>query len=265
MSQEGALRRSLSGTIGGFCAFHILFGGAMALTFGLGLSSFLLFATCCLLYHAVVLLLLILFQKSFFLESSGAPLRGVNLPIFLSGVRLSSVPTVLYLLLSIRHAPRVLPVLIPVLAVIFLTDLFDGMLARRLNQRTRIGRYLDATSDYTNLILISVVYVIYQLIPVWLFVLVLVRLLSHGIGILLLYAKGGHEFLQVSLLGKASVFATMFLYGFELLELLSVPVLGDPALLAVMEYAAAAIIGVSFVQKAVFLKGAFSAVFQRRR
>ncbi len=265
MSQEGSLRRSLTAMIAGFCTFHLLFGGTMAILFHLPLSSFLVFAVSCILYHAFVLFMLILFRRSFFLESGGEPLGRINLPIFLSSIRLSAVPTVLFLLLSIRHTPIVLPVVIPVLAVIFLTDLFDGMLARRLNQRTRIGRYLDATSDYTNLILISVVYVSYQLIPVWLFVLVLVRLLSHGIGILVLYLKGGHDFLQVSLLGKASVFATMVLYAFELLKLLGVPVLGDARLLQVLEYLAALIIGVSFVQKSIFLRGAFSTLFQRRR
>ncbi len=249
--------------IASFFLFHILFGGAIAALYRLPFSSFLTFGIACLLYHACVYHMLTLFRKSFFLEGGGELLSGVNLPIFLSSLRLSSVPLILFLLLSIRQVP-VLTVIVPVLVMIFLTDLFDGMLARRLNQRTRIGRYLDATSDYANLVLISLVYFIYRLIPAWFFVLILVRLLTHGLGILVLYLKGGHEFLQVSLLGKASVFATMVLYGFELLKLLRMPVLGDPALVQALEYLVALIIGISLIQKSIFLSGAFSALFQRR-
>jgi CDP-diacylglycerol--glycerol-3-phosphate 3-phosphatidyltransferase len=263
MRQEDALRRSLATMISSLFTFHALFGGVVALLFRIPLASFLIFLLAGSFFQWFIFTLLVLFRGSFFLEKNGQPLGRVNLPIFLSTVRLTAAPTILFLLLFIDLVP-VLDVIVPVLAVIFLTDLFDGMLARRLDQRTRIGRYLDATSDYTNLILISLVYFIYHLIPTWFFFLVLVRLLTHGTGIIILYLKGGHAFLGVSLLGKASVFATMVLYGFELLELLKVPGLGDPQLLIALEYVAALIIGVSLIQKVFFLRTAFSTPFGKR-
>lgn len=56
-----------------------------------------------------------------------------------------------------------------------LTDALDGYLARKLNQRTKIGAYLDALAD-KSLIAASLIALAYvQLVPFWLVVLVVFR------------------------------------------------------------------------------------------
>ncbi|MCA0401499.1 MAG: CDP-alcohol phosphatidyltransferase family protein [Proteobacteria bacterium] len=56
-----------------------------------------------------------------------------------------------------------------------LTDALDGYIARRFNQRTEIGAYLDALAD-KSLIAASFIALVYvQLVPFWLVVLVIFR------------------------------------------------------------------------------------------
>ena len=61
-------------------------------------------------------------------------------------------------------------ILLPiVLALVFLTDSFDGQIARRTNQITKIGQMLDSISDYSLLVVISVVYYRNEIVPLWFF------------------------------------------------------------------------------------------------
>jgi cardiolipin synthase (CMP-forming) len=56
-----------------------------------------------------------------------------------------------------------------------ITDALDGYLARKLNQRTEIGAYLDALAD-KSLIAASFIALVYvHLVPFWLVVLVIFR------------------------------------------------------------------------------------------
>lgn len=56
-----------------------------------------------------------------------------------------------------------------------ITDALDGYLARKLNQRTEIGAYLDALAD-KSLIAASFIAMVYaHLVPFWLVVLVIFR------------------------------------------------------------------------------------------
>ena len=47
--------------------------------------------------------------------------------------------------------------------LVFASDMLDGMIARRRNEITFIGRYLDSTSDYLMIIAVSIV------LTIWLF------------------------------------------------------------------------------------------------
>jgi phosphatidylglycerophosphate synthase len=200
---------------------------------------------------------LLLVRGEFNLEPSGELLRRLNLPLILSFLRFSSVPNGLYLLLAVRGQPRLRLVLLVFLAVIFLTDLLDGLFARMLHQTTRIGRILDASGDYLLIVVLSIVFAINRWIPGWLLALVVARLAAQFIGIVALYILQGYSALRLSFLGKASIFAVFCLYGLELLEFLGVPILGSPTLLHVLEYLAGAILLASLAEKVVFLVGDF--------
>ncbi len=240
-----------------FLAAQCLYMGLVAWIFGVYPGRAFLFLGLAAAYHGLFLLGLLLVRREFVLADSGRPLSRLNVPLVLSFARFTSVPTVLFLMVSLKEVP-VGTVVIPFLAVIFLTDLFDGLLARRWHQTTRIGRVLDSSGDYLIIVVISILYLIYRMIPVWLFVLVLARLCLQAAGIITLYLANGYSSLKVSFLGKASVFATFVLYGFELLERLGVPVLGSSVVVMVLEYLAGALILVSLAEKLFFLRREFS-------
>jgi len=206
-----------------------------------------------LVYHALFLLGLLMVRGEFNLEPGGELLRSLNLPLILSFLRFSSVPTGLYLLLAVRNHPELHLLLIVFLGLIFLTDLLDGFLARLLHQTTRIGRILDASGDYLLIVVLSAVFAANRWIPVWFLVLVLVRLAAQFIGIVALYIMKGYSALRLSFLGKASIFAVFCLYGLELLEFMGVPVLGHPTLLRILEFLAGGILLASLIEKVVRL------------
>jgi phosphatidylglycerophosphate synthase len=165
-----------------------------------------------IVYHAVLLLALLALRPLFVLERDGSPLQRVNASNILSLGRLSSLPTIVFLIVSAREAPLI-PVILPFLTIVFLTDFVDGRLARKLNQITTIGRYLDAFSDYVVLGATLFVYLAYGLVPWWLFVLIVARLGVVAIGNTLLYAAQGRVEPETSYLGKASVFSMMVLFA----------------------------------------------------
>ncbi len=165
-----------------------------------------------LVYHLLMLAALFALRPLFVLLEDNRPLERVNASNVLSLARLSALPTIVFLILSARQAP-LLPVILPYLVIVFLTDMIDGSLARRLNQVTRIGRYLDAFSDYMVLSATLFVYVSYSLLPGWFFLLVLLRLGVVAVGNTLLYAVQRYVDPETSYLSKASIFAIMVLFA----------------------------------------------------
>jgi phosphatidylglycerophosphate synthase len=184
--------------------------------YSLASARSVLFLAFTFVYHGVLLLGLLALRPLFVLESDGSPLARVNASNALSLVRLSSLPTIVFLIVSAREA-ALIPVILPFLTVVFLTDFVDGRLARKLNQITAIGRYLDAFSDYVVLAATLFVYLAYGLVPWWLFVLILVRLGVVAVGNTLLYAAQGRVEPETSYLGKASIFAIMVLFAAKVL------------------------------------------------
>jgi len=241
-----------------FFLLHCLFLAGLTWLYGLAWQRLLLFLAVGAVYHALFLGGLLLVRGEFNLEPSGELLRGLNLPLILSFMRFSAIPAILYLFLSLRSYPAIRSALVPFLAFILLTDLLDGILARRLRQTTRIGRILDSSGDYVLTIVMSIVYTANQWIPVWLLVLVLVRLAAQLTGIVALYILRGYTALRLSFLGKASIFAVFCLYGLELMEFLNVPVIGNHLVVTVLEFATGGILAASLVEKAVLLVRDFS-------
>ncbi len=189
-----------------------------SLAYRLALSRSALFVLITLLYHGALLGVLLSLRSLFVLLDEGRPLQRVNTPNTLSLVRLSSLPSVVFLIISAREA-QLMPVILPALVVVFLTDFLDGRLARRRGEVTRIGRYLDAVSDYMILSATLFVYLSYSLIPWWFFLLVVVRLGIVAGGNVLLYALQGYIEPETSYLGKASVFAIMVLFAAKILAI----------------------------------------------
>jgi len=133
----------------------------------------------------------------------------LNIPNFLSFLRIALVPVFLWFLLEEMFVSA-----ITVLAIAGLTDFLDGYLARKLNQTTKLGKMLDPVADrlyiFATLLALSAT----GYVPWWLAGLVILRDLLMLISLPIL-ASVGHRTLPVHYLGKASTFA--LLYAFPLL------------------------------------------------
>ncbi len=144
--------------------------------------------------------------------------RVVTLPNALSALRLALVPVFFWLVLTYRDGWALL-----VLFVSGWTDYFDGVLARRWNQVSRLGQLLDPAADRLYILATLVGLAWRDVVPWWLVALVVGRdvLLSGTIPLL---ARYGYGPLPVHFLGKAATFNLLYAFPLLLLAQLDTPV-----------------------------------------
>ncbi len=127
-----------------------------------------------------------------------------TVPNVLSVIRLLTIPLFAWLaLVPEQDAAAAL-----VLALGGITDYFDGMLARRWNQVTRVGQLLDPIADRLSTVTVLVVFLIRDVVPLWFVALLVLRdaVLTVEMGRL----KGrGITGLPVNFIGKAATFNLM--------------------------------------------------------
>lgn len=135
----------------------------------------------------------------------------LTIPNALSILRLLLVPVFLILLLQEQNVAALW-----VLIFASASDWFDGFLARKLNQVTKLGARLDPAADRLYILATLIGLAVNGNIPVWLAVVVILRdvMLAATYPIL---ATHGYGPLPVHFLGKAGTFA--LLYAFPLLLL----------------------------------------------
>jgi cardiolipin synthase len=136
----------------------------------------------------------------------------LTIPNLLSIARLFGVPLFLWLLLG-PHADGWALV---VLALSGVTDWADGVLARKLNQTSKLGAVLDPLVDRLYILATLLGLVLRHVIPLWLALLIVGRDLVLLTTVPAL-RKRGLTALPVHYLGKAATFN--LLYAFPLLLL----------------------------------------------
>jgi cardiolipin synthase len=138
--------------------------------------------------------------------------RVVTVPNALSVLRLLGVPLFLWLLLG----PHADVAALIVLAVSGFTDWADGVLARMLNQTSKLGALLDPAADRLYIVATLVGLTLRHIIPWWLAAIIVGRdlLLSLTLPVL---RRHGYGPPPVHYLGKAATFN--LLYAFPLLLL----------------------------------------------
>ena len=264
MQTDRSLIVSVLATLALYCLvqFGIFFGFVLYHSIDDGILA--VFSLSNLALHAVLVLFLSTQRRLFRIVPGEEVLTRVNLANRITLFRISSLPTIVGLLVIARSYP-VMPVLLGLTIIVFLTDLLDGFVARTANQTTEIGKFLDSMSDYGILITISCAMAAYSLIPGWFFGLIIVRLLLQSFGMGILFFCQGFVKPRTTFLGKLSVFAIMTVYALELLGLL----LGQAGTIAqvvlVFEIVASAIVVISLVEKAVLLAGSFGEFFKTKR
>jgi cardiolipin synthase len=146
----------------------------------------------------------------------------LNLANCLTLFRILTIPVFLELLVYHFYLEALL-----VFAIGGFTDFFDGLVARRMNQQTALGAYLDPVADKLLVVTSFIMLGLIGGLPVWLSVLVVARdvLIVVGYGIIYFLVE---ERLQVrpSRIGKWSTTLQLLTLGVALL------MLHDPKLLS---------------------------------
>lgn len=149
--------------------------------------------------------------------STGAEMssRVLTVPNMISLVRLALVPVFAVLIIAGEDGWALL-----VLAVSGASDWLDGVLARRLNQVTRLGQILDPFADRLFIFVTLIGLAWREVVPLWLVLAIVARdvLLALTVPVL---ARLGYGTLEVTIVGKVATFA--LLYAFPLLLLAAVP------------------------------------------
>ncbi len=205
-------------------------------------------------FHAFVYALLLLFKGDFIIEPSGLKLERINKANMITLFRLSTLPTIFFIILASKDYPMRYE-LIALVAIIFATDFLDGYISRRDKETTRVGKMMDSASDYSLLFVISIVFHYFHIIPEWFLVLIIFRLVAQGVMVLTVLAVKKKVTPKTSFFGKAAVASTMILYGFELLRfVLDI----HPTVYAVLEYIAGGIVAISIGDKVLLMKSDLS-------
>lgn len=130
--------------------------------------------------------------------------RLLTIPNVISFVRLLCIPYFVYLVFGQeREAAAAV-----VLAILGATDWIDGFIARRYNQVSSIGKFVDPAADRLLLVVAAVSIIIVEAMPLWFGIIAGFReaLVIFG-GVVL--ATKGIKGLDVEYIGKAGALALM--------------------------------------------------------
>ncbi len=126
----------------------------------------------------------------------------LNLPNFITLLRIGAIPVFLILLVDERYTEALI-----VFILAGITDSLDGLLARWLDARTTLGAFIDPLADKLLLVSSFVILAFLGDIPRWLAVLVIMRDVIILIGYSVLFFVTGHAIeVRPTLIGKASTF-----------------------------------------------------------
>ncbi len=135
-----------------------------------------------------------------------------TLPNILSMLRLAGVPLVLWLILG----PNADLLAVGVLALAGFSDWLDGHLARKWNQRSRLGQMLDPVADRFYILATLIGLAVRNLIPWWLVIALVARDVVIALLVPLLKTRG-YSSLPVHFLGKAATFNLLYAFPLVLL------------------------------------------------
>jgi phosphatidylglycerophosphate synthase len=140
------------------------------------------------------------------------------------------------------------PALTFVFALTFASDFIDGRVARARKLESYMGKILDSASDYLLLGVIAVAFFYFKLLKPWLFLVIIIRLLFNALVMLILMKVQKKLSPQTTPLGKIAIAVIMMLLVLE-----AAKPLGLPPWVSHLEPVGAIIIGISLIDKFVYL------------
>lgn len=96
-----------------------------------------------------------------------------SIPNILTLLRVAAVPILMMLLAM--PGPVTCPLAALVFALAAMTDLADGIIARRYNQITTVGKFLDPVADKVLVVSVLILLTGLQWVPAWVVVLIVAR------------------------------------------------------------------------------------------
>jgi phosphatidylglycerophosphate synthase len=227
-----------------FAAIAVPSSPSLPKTFAISLGP--AFLAVAVAYHALLVVMLLVFKQDFVKVPSGERLERVNLANAVTLFRLTSMPTVLILVLAARDYRIRIP-LLSLVIIVFATDFIDGWISRTAGEITKIGKMMDSVSDYCLLLVLTIVFYYFSLVPPWFFLLVTARLGLQVVLVFVLIFINKKIEPKTTFMGKAAVASIMVLYAVEVLRLIFG--IDRVELVRVLEWMTAAIVLVSMFDK----------------
>ena len=134
-----------------------------------------------------------------------------TVPNALSVLRLAGVPLFLWLLLGPQEDGWAIVVFI----VSGITDWLDGKIARWLNQMSKFGAMLDPLADRLYTLAAMIAFVVRDIVPLWVVLIVIGRDLAVLVCLPLL-RRAGYGPPEVLYLGKGATFVLLYAFPFLL-------------------------------------------------
>jgi cardiolipin synthase len=107
-----------------------------------------------------------------------------------------------------------------------LTDMLDGFMARLIDQKTKLGAFLDPLADKFLLLTSFILFSVYGWISTWLAICVISRDLIVVMGWLLLYLTSNDTRVAPTMAGKTAIASQLILIAYVLLAI-NLPELPD--------------------------------------
>ncbi|HEY6000529.1 MAG TPA: CDP-alcohol phosphatidyltransferase family protein [bacterium] len=136
----------------------------------------------------------------------------MNVPNLITTLRLLLLPVFLTLLVYRRPGPA-----FAVLVAAALSDTLDGLIARRLHQKTAIGSFLDPLADKLLSVSGFVALTFLGPLPAWFVITVISRDVIISLGSLVLYIHDGRLEIAPTLTGKAATLCQFLTLALTLL------------------------------------------------
>ena len=128
-----------------------------------------------------------------------------NVPNTISFIRLALIPLFIWLV----FVPQEYGWAGVLLGIIGATDWIDGYIARKYDQVTELGKFLDPLADRVAVAVAVIAGLIVGVLPAWFGIALIVRELVIGVGALYGWMNGVTK-LEVRFLGKAATLALYF-------------------------------------------------------
>lgn len=154
---------------------------------------------------------------------TGKEITCMNISNVLSAIRFTLVPLLIIMfgLIANDNGHFYFKIGIFIFTVmVTLTDLIDGMLARKLHEETKLGKILDPFGDFLMITCFAVLIYINQIIEWWFFLLIIIRIPGLIVVAIIMISLEIKIKFKTTIFGKATIFYILCILGLSTIELL---------------------------------------------